>query len=296
MKIPSFEDWLEHEMKVDPPPPARETYRIERWVLWVAVAVLVAATIASGAHNVPTIMSTLPPLWPEWLRWAVALAGFIAFDVGLFLSAYFLFFFQYRHRSQEKLNEYKIALENDPDTATLSNPVDNRWVLAVGAGLTIVYTVIANIHAAGVELLAGVPAWMDTVTVVGMGVIPLWAFFAGEYVARIRAFNSVAVDLDDAVNKASYRVWHKAKGKRYERLVKKAEQVGVQSVQPERSNEQTVNTGGSLNATLNPNERVALFKRAWDEQPERFDGMSVRDIAQEWGVSIGTVSNVRNGK
>lgn len=290
MTIPNFEDWLEREAQLDPPPPTRETYRIEQWVLWVAVAVLVASTIASGAHNVPTIQSTLPDTWPEWLRWFVALAGFIAFDVGLFLSAYFLFFFQYRSRSQEKVNAYKVALERDPDTATMENPVDNRWVLAVGALLTIVYTVIANIHAAGNELLSAVPEWMNTVTVIGMGVIPLWAFFAGEYVARIRAFNSVAGDLDGVEAQASYRRWHQSKGRKFERLVRKASNRPSNPSKNDGNDEPAPVKTGQLTADLSKSERIELFRRAAADDPSIFERMTRDQLAEHFGVSTGTVS------
>jgi len=295
--IPDFEPWYEAQSVLDPPPPPVTTYRIERWVLWVALAVMVSATIASGAHNIPTIQSTLPSDWPVELQWFVALAGFVAFDVGLFLSAYFLFFFRYRKNAQEKINDFVKQIEADPDNAVMETPVDNYWVLIIGAFLTIVYTVIANISAAGNELLGTVPEWMDTVTVLGMGVIPLWAFFSGENVARTRAFNSVADERDAALSKAARKAHRDKYAAKYRRLVGKAtKQAPVQVRSNERSDEQTVNTGGSLNANLNTNERAELFRRAWAEHPEQFNGMSVRDIAQQYEVSVGTVSNVRNGK
>lgn len=183
------EQWLQAHPASIPQPPQGSISTYPDWLRNAIVAMFIASALISGAHTAPTIYAGIEVgVLPNWVRGIVALSGFVAVELAIFVASY--------------------ARMKDAGNRTAS-------VLLI---IVISIAVLSNLYSVGKALGAAGDIFL-TIVSVGLGFgMPLVALLSGDRIAHLynddqqasaeawREYREALQKMDKAINDA----WSKA--------------------------------------------------------------------------------------
>ena len=270
------EQWIASHPASVPQPPEGAISTYPDWMRKAIVAMFIASALISGAHTAPTIYAGIEQgVLPDWARFGVALSGFVAVELAIFVASY--------ARMKDAGNR----------TATM---------LLI---IVIAIAVLSNLYSVGKAL--GVDGDLGlTVVSIGLGVgMPLVALLSGDRIAHLYSDNQKAVadawrEHREALQRMDTRInaaWEKEQAKQLPAPIHTPVQRmnSLNEVNEQGSREYSANSANGYSKRMDARAVThEWFERHPEMLGEKLDRL-VAVIEADTGVKVGRTSihNVR---